>query len=534
MRLVALASLLLLALSAAAAEPAKEVTLDPGLGNLHWTVSTKNAKAQAYFDQGMKYVYAFNHEAAIRSFNEATRLDPELGIGYWGTALALGPNINLDVDPDREKQAYEAVQGAGKHLEHASQQEKDLVAALATRYSVETNADLKKLAVDYSQAMAALAKKYPRDSNVNVLYAESLMDLRPWKFWTNDGKPNEGTEEIVRVLEGVLKRDPNHLGANHYYIHAVEASSHPELALASAARLPKLAPAAGHLVHMPAHVYQRTGNYAGAAAANTAAATADRKYIARNGEAGVYPMMYYSHNLQFGAASYTSIGDLAHARAMAEELAKNAGPMLKEMPPIEVALAYPTQVLTRFGRWDDVLKTGAPDEQWPISATLIHLARGSALARLGDVAGADSELKALEAARAKLGDDPGVMQNSPKPLGEIASLVLSGRIAEVRGNTGEAVNQLTKAAAVEDSLNYDEPSDWWLPVRETLGGTLLRAGRAAEAEKVFRADLKKNPKNPRSLYGLARALEAQKKNASSTMAAFRSGWKGGALTVAAY
>src|SRR5258707_295036 len=240
MRLVSLASLrihaslLTLALTAAAAEPAKEVTLDPGLGNLHWAVSTKNAKSQAYFDQGMRYVYAFNHEAAIRSFDEATRLDPELGIGYWGTALALGPNINLDVDPDREKQAYEAVHNAEKHLGHASQKEKDLVAALGARYSVAPNADLKKLAVDY-------------------------------------------------------------------------------------------------------------------------------------GEAGVYPMMYYSHNLQFGAASYTSIGDLAHARAMAEELARNVGPMLKEMPPIEVALAYPTQVLTRFGRWNDVLKAGAPDEQWPIS-----------------------------------------------------------------------------------------------------------------------------------------------------------------------
>src|SRR5258707_6508627 len=240
MRLVSLASLrihaslLLIALTAPAAEPAKEVTLDPGLGNLPWPVSTTNAKSQAYFDQGMKYVYAFNHESAIRSFDEATRLDPELGIGYWGTALALGPNINLDVDPDREKQAYEAVHNAEKHLDHASQKEKDLVAALAARYSVAPNADLKKLAADYSQAMAALAKKYPNDSNVNVLYAESVMDLRPWKFWTNDGKPNEGTEEIVRVLEGVLKRDPNHLGANHYYIHAVEASSHPELGLASA------------------------------------------------------------------------------------------------------------------------------------------------------------------------------------------------------------------------------------------------------------------------------------------------------------
>jgi tetratricopeptide (TPR) repeat protein len=522
-----------LALPLVAAEPAK-VTLDPGLGTLHWPVSTKNAKAQAYFDQGMRYVYAFNHEAAIRSFNEATRLDPELGIGYWGTALALGPNINLDVDPDREKQAYEAVHQAEKHLDHASAKERDLVNALATRYSIEANADLKKLGGDYSKAMAALAKKYPNDSNVNTLYAESLMDLRPWKFWTNDGKPNEGTEEIVRVLEGVLKRDPNHLGANHYYIHAVEASSHPGRAVASAQRLPKLAPAAGHLVHMPAHVYQRTGNYAGAAAANTAAAQADRLYIKKNGEAGIYPMMYYSHNLQFGAASYTSIGDLAHAKAMADELAKNVAPMLKEMPPIELALAYPSQVLVRFGRWSDIVKAGAPDEQWPLSATMIHYARGTSFAKLGDVAGARSELKSLEASRAKLTDDPGLMQNPSKSIGEVASPLLAGRIAEAEGHTNDAISEFHQALAAEDALSYDEPPDWWLPVRETLGAALLRAGRAAEAEKVFRDDLARNPKNPRSLYGLAQAMKAQKKDSAKTMAAFRSGWKGAPLTLAQY
>ncbi len=530
-RLTALA--FALALPLAAAEPAK-VPLDPGLGNLHWPVSTKNAKAQAYFDQGMRYTYAFNHEAAIRSFNEATRHDPELALGYWGTALALGPNINLDVDPDREKQAWDTIHEAEKHLAHASPKERDLIAALAIRYSNDPKADLKKLSGDYSKAMAALAKKYPGDSNVNTLYAESLMDLRPWKFWTHDGKPNEDTEEIVRVLEGVLKRDPNHLGANHYYIHAIEASSHPERATASAQRLPKLAPAAGHLVHMPAHVYQRTGNYAGAAAANAAASRADAVYIGKYGAGGIYPMMYSSHNLQFGAASYAAIGDLAHAKGMADELAGSAGPMLKEMPPVEIALAYPVQILVRFGRWQDVLKGGLPDEQWPVSATMIHLARGSALARLGDLAGAESEQKALEASRAKLGDDPGIMQNAPKPLGEIAALVLSARIAEARGNTAEAITLLTNAAAVEDTLNYDEPPDWWNPVRETLGATLLRANRPAEAEQVFRTDLKHNPKNPRSLYGLAEALKAQKKDASKTLAAFRSGWKGGALTVGMY
>lgn len=518
-----------LALPLLAAEP--KVVLDPGLGSLHWAVSTPNAKAQAFFDQGMRYVYAFNHESAVRSFNEAVRLDPELAMGYWGTALALGPNINLDVDPDREKQAYEAVHEAAKHLGHASESERDLVNVLTTRYSIDPKADLKKLAADYSKGMAALARKYPKDSNVNVLYAESLMDLRPWKFWTNEGKPNEGTEEIVHVLEGVLQRDPNHLGANHYYIHAVEASSHPELADAAAARIATLAPAAGHLVHMPAHIYERLGNFAGAAAANEAAAKADKVYMAKYGAEGIYPMMYYSHNLQFGAAAYSMEGRFAPAMKMASQLADNIGPMLKVMPPVELALAYPPSILLRFGRWTDVVKAPPPDDNLPISATTIHMARGSAFARLGNVAGAESEWKALEATRAKLTDDPGLTQNSAKPVGELASLILAGRIAEARGNMDEAVNQLTKAVALEDSLNYDEPPDWWNPARETLGATLLRARRPVGAEKVFREDLVRNRKNPRSLYGLAQALKAQKKDATATMAAFHKVWKGGDLSI---
>jgi tetratricopeptide (TPR) repeat protein len=510
---------------------APKVTLDDGLGQLHWPVSTIDTRAQAYFDQGMKYLYAFNHEAAVKSFDEATRLDPNLAMGYWGTALALGPNINMDVDPDREKQAFAAVHTAQKHLSGLKAKERDLIFALANRYSDDPKADLKKLAVAYSQAMAALAKRYENDANVQTLYAESLMDLRPWKFWSHDGAPAEGTEEIVRVLEGVLSRDPQHLGANHYLIHALEASPHPERAAAAAERLPRLAPAAGHLVHMPAHIYQRTGNYEGAAAANEAAAKADRVFMAKNGDGGIYPMMYYSHNLQFGAAAHAMTGRYTEGMKLAAELAKNVAPMLEMMPPVEIALAYPAQLDLRFGRWDALAKAAAPDEKWPISATFIHLARGSAFARLGKAAEAQAELKALEAAREKLTDDPGIMQNSPKSLGEIASLLLGSRIAAANGKTDDAVDMLTKAATLEDALNYNEPSDWWLPIRETLGATLLRAGRPAEAEKVFRAELTRNPKNPRSLYGLAEALTAQKKDATAETAAYRAGWKGAALTL---
>src|ERR1051326_6039478 len=276
--------------AAATAAPA----LDPGLGTLHWSVSTKNAMAQKYFDQGMKYVYAFNHEQAVRSFEEATRRDPELAMGYWGAALALGPNINMDVDPDREKRAYDAVHAAARHLAHASTKERDLVAALQKRYSNDAQADLKKLAADYSDAMGALAKKYPADDDVATLYAESIMDLHPWKFWSHDGTPAAGTQEAIATLQRVLARNPNHLGANHYLIHLLEASPHPERAVAAAQRLPKLAPSAGHLVHMPAHVYERTGDYAAAAAANERAADVDRDFIKKNGGENVYAMMYYN------------------------------------------------------------------------------------------------------------------------------------------------------------------------------------------------------------------------------------------------
>jgi len=509
------------------------LALDPGLGALHWKVSTPHAKAQAYFDQGMKYVYAFNHEKAIASFNEATRRDPELAMGYWGAALALGPNINMDVDRDREKKAYDAVHEAERHLARASAKERDLVAALAKRYTNDPSADLKKLAADYSKAMGEVAAKYPNDDDVAVLYAESIMDLRPWKFWSHDGKPAPGTEEAAKQLEAVLRRNPNHLGANHYLIHVVEASPHPERALASAQRLPKLAPAAGHLVHMPAHVYERTGDYAAAAAANARAAEVDRDFIKKNGGESIYAMMYYNHNLQFGAAANAMTGNFAEAMKLANDVAEHLVPMLKEMPPLEVAAAYPVQVLTRFGRWRDVLKT-KPVDAGPLSAALWLYAHGSALARLGDVSGAMADRKAMDACLAKLTDETGLLQNSYKAVGALAAQVLDARIDLASGRTDDGIAALRKAVAMEDTLDYDEPQDWWNPVRETLGAALLRAGRPAEAEQVFRDDLGRNRGNPRSLYGLAQALKAQKKDAASTTAAFRAAWKGGTLTVADY
>jgi hypothetical protein len=512
------------------ADTPKPLALEPGLGTVHWPVSTKNVHAQRFFDQGMKYVYGFNHESAIASFQEAVKFDPGLAMGHWGAALALGPNINMDVDPDREKQAYDEVHAAAAHESHASAKEKGLIAALSKRYSNDPKADLKQLGRDYSAAMAALAKKYPDDLDIATLYAESLMDLHPWKFWSRDGKPAEGTTEIVSVLESVLRRNPNHLGANHYYVHAIEGSPHPERALASADRLRTLAPSSGHIVHMPAHIYQRTGNYAGAARANATAAATDRVFIKNHGGESMYAAMYYNHNLQFGWTSYAMMGRFAEAKTMADEFSSNAAMMAKHLPPVEYAAASTLLLLLRFGRWTEVL-AAPPVNAGPLSTTFAHFARATALAKLGDVAGAEAEQKAFEAARAGVPDNPGVFQNSERAVADVAVHVLAGRIAEARGDGKSAIAEYTSAVASEDKLDYDEPADWFSPTRETLGAALLRNGRNSEAEKVFRADLARNAHNPRSLYGLAAALRAQKKDAASTAAEFRRKWEGGKLTI---
>ena len=505
--------------------------LDSGVGKVHFSVSTTNPEAQRFFDQGMAYLYGFNHDAAIRSFREASKLDPQLAMADWGVALALGPNINMDIDADREKQAYGAIHSA--MTKDASPKEHDIIAALAKRYSNDPNPDLKKLAVAYAEAMGELCKKYPDDLNLATLYAESMMDLRPWKFWSRDGVPAPDTEKIVSVLESVLRRDPNHLGANHYYIHAVEASPHPERALASARRLQTLAIASGHIVHMPAHIYERTGNYWQAARANERAAAADRAFIRKHGSRGIYPLMYYNHNLQFGTISYSMAGDFADAKRMADEFGANATAAAKEMPMLEGFASTPLLVLVRFGRWTDVIR--APEATvGPMSTVMTHFARGVAFARLGDLTGAERERSAFDEARKALTDDSGVMQNSPKDIANIAESILDGRIAEAKGDRASAIDAYRRAVAAEDALDYDEPPDWFYPTRETLGAALLHDRQYAEAEIVFRNDLKRNPNNPRSLFGLAEAERKQKKNPAAAMAEFRRKWHGGALSIGGF
>ncbi|MBV8859024.1 MAG: hypothetical protein JOZ02_18975 [Acidobacteria bacterium] len=522
-----------------ATENKDEATIVAGMGSLHHPVTTRSAEAQRFFDQGLRFVYAFNHDEAIRSFRRAAEFDPNLAMAHWGIAYALGPNINLDVDPEREKAAYNAVQTALSLISKASPREQDYIEALALRYTSDPNASpetLRRMAENFSRAMGALSKKYPEDLDAATLYAESLMNLRPWRLWNKDGTPAEGTQEIVSTLESVLKRDPNHVGAIHYYIHAVEASPDPGRALAYAPRLGRLMPAAGHIVHMPAHIYQRVGDYDASARSNEAAAAADRAYIKASGVQGIYPLMYYSHNLHFLTVSYSFAGRYADALRAARQLEANVAPHLKAMPMLEGFNTTSALVLVRFRRWGEILKAPEPPAEQAATRAVWTWARGMALAATGKADAADAALKSFAAAEQATPADAQFGLNKASDVFKIADRMLAARIASARGERGRAAEFLQEAVATEDGLAYDEPPAWFLPARETLGAVLLADGRAAEAESVFRQDLKQNPHSGRSLFGLAESLKAQGKAraAADARRQFAAAWKGAdtRLTVA--
>ena len=497
-----------------------------GMGSHHHPVSTTNIDAQRFFNQGLSFVFAFNHEEAIRSFKRAAELDPKLAMAHWGIALALGPNINLDVDPEREKAAHEAVQKALALAAGTSENERAYIEALARRYSIDPQVDLKKLAVDYKNAMGDLVKRYPDDLDAATLYAESAMNLRPWKFWTADGKPAEGTEEIVATLESVLRRDPNHIGAIHYYIHAVEASPNPERALAYAPQLPTLVPAAGHLVHMPAHIYARTGDHQAAALSNKYAARVDEAYMKAHGAGGFYPAMYYSHNLHFLAIAESMSGRSAEALAAAGRLEAHVSPHVKAMPMLEGFMIVSPLLLVRYNRWDDIVKYAGPDKSMVGTTAVWHFARGMAFDAKGRTKEAAAELDAMIAAGKLVPADAAFGLNSANHVLQIAEKVLAARLAH-RSDRKQAISLLRSAVELEDSLAYDEPQAWFLPVREALGAALLRGGDYTGAEQVFRADLEKNRRNGRSLFGLMEALKAQKKTHQAMLVKqqFDAAWK---------
>ena len=504
----------------------KPVALFSGLGSLHHPTSTKNPEAQRFFDQGFRMIYGFNHEEAVRSFKRAAELDPQMAMAWWGVAYALGPNINQDVDPEREKSAYDAEQKALALATNAPANERAYIEALAKRYSNDPKADLKKLAVDYKNAMGALMKKYPDDLDAATLYAESAMDLRPWKLWSADGKPAEGTEEIVTVLESVLRRDPNHPGAIHYYIHAVEASPNPERALAYAPRLAGLMPMAGHLVHMPAHIYERVGDYQAAAKSNTEAAAADEAYFKATGMQGFYSM-YYAHNLDFLAVAHSMQGRYRDAIDASNKLVAFAGPMVHQMPMVEPILTKSILMWERFHKWDEIMKQPEPDASLPSTLAVWHFARGVVFAGRGDIKNAEAEQQAFLKAEKLVPPDSMSSLNSTSKVLTIAEDVLAARIAEARHDYQKVLDNFFKGIKDEDSLAYDEPPQWFHPVRESLGGFLLRRGNYIDAAGLFRADLERNKNSGRSLFGLAESLKAQKKSQATAIAQreFESAWK---------
>ncbi len=508
-------------------ETKRVVWLEDGLGNVDHPVSTKSSDAQKFFNQGLAYLFAFNHEEGIASFKRASELDPNLAMAYWGMALGLGANYNDPANTERFAEAYVNLQKAISLASKASPAEQAYIAALSKRYSPDSAADPAKLAAAYTAAMAELLRSYPDDLDAATLYAESMMNLRPWQLWSLDGKPAPGTLEIIAVLEGVLKRNPKHTGANHYYIHAIEASPNPERGMAAAIRLGGLAPSAGHLVHMPSHIYLRTGDLADAVKSNEAAIIADRNYIQKSGSTGMYTLMYYNHNIHMLAASFAGNGNYAGAIKAARELAANVGPNVKAAPMLEMFMPYPLVTLTRFHKWDEVMIYPKPAAEMLTTTAFWHMARGIAFAQKGKSADAEKELAVLRETAKKIPAEAVLFTTPVNVALKVADELLAGEIALSRGDRKGAIGLFRAAAASEAKVNYAEPPDWDLPIREWLGRALMLDGQFAEAEKTYREEIARSPRNGRALFGLAEALAKQGKNTSAELVRkeFEAAWK---------
>ena len=506
------------------------------LGRHTFPVSTRNRQAQLFVNQGLNLAYAFNHAEARRAFAEAARLDPNLAMAYWGQALVLGPNINAAMEPNEEPGAYELVQKAMSLRGRASARERAYIDALAERYTGKAE-DRRPRDAAYAAAMQKVHARYPQDLDAAMLYVEAIMDLRPWGYWQRDGAPHDGTPEAIRITETVMARDPNHPGALHMYIHLMESTSTPEVAEKAADTLLTLMPAAGHMVHMPGHIYQRVGRYADAIRSNQLAIAADEDYITQCRAQGLYPTGYYPHNIHFlwFAASSDGQGRLAieSARSLA---AKIDDETLKAAPLTAGFRLVPYYALTRFGRWDEMLKEPEPPAFNAVLRAAWHYARGLSLVATGQPAAAERELAVLKT----LMSDPAMAQPlfSPNLAGAAlapAPEVLAAEIAAAAGQYDVAIAHLDKAVRLEDSLVYTEPSEFHYPPRQALGAILLEAGRAAEAETVYWEDLRRNRENGWSLFGLLQALRAQKKDADAALieARFKMAWARADVTLTA-
>ena len=490
-----------------------------GLGTHEHKISTEIPGAQRYFNQGLVLSFAFNHAESIRSFKAAQKLDPSCAMCYWGEALSRGPNINVTSDgkvvmSDNDRlEAFKAIERAKELMSSSTLKEQDYIIALSSRYNGQVGTDRSVLDRKYAQSMEELSKKYPDDMDASSLFAESLMNTMPWNYWAEDGNPKPDTVKVINSLEDVLEKAPDHPLAIHLYIHAVEASSSPERAEAAADRLGDLVPGAGHLVHMPAHIYWRVGRYHDASEANIRAAQVDEEYIAQCNAQGFYPALYYPHNIHFLWAASTMEGRSELSIESALKVAKYVGPeQIKQFPVVEFFHTVPLLSYVRFGKWKEILSYSAPEQDFKYSTGIYHYARGIAFSSLGKNEEALKERSYIK----PLIDTPEIKnlvksgQPSAKLL-EIADNLLLGQIEFKNGNYEASIISLKKAVSLQDDLPYTEPPFWYYPTRQSLGRVLTEAGKFAEAEAVFRKDLEDYPRNGWSMFGLYKVLEIQGK-----------------------
>jgi len=520
-----------LALVFCASSKASEPIYD-GLGTYSRKIKTKSTRAQRYFDQGLALLHGFNHRGAIRSFQEAARLDPQCAMAHWGAALAAGPHINYPlVPPPMAELAWKELTLAKQNASNASEVERALIDALSKRYAYPQPEDRAPLDQAYADAMREVWKKFPNDVDVGALFAEAMMDLRPWNQWTLEGQPNPGTEEIIATLDAVLKLNPRHPFANHLYIHAVEASPHPERADAAADRLRKLQPGLAHNVHMPSHIDIRRGRWHEAIATNAKAVQADKRYRAATGNRplGLFPM-YAAHDQHMLAYAALMTGQSKLAMRYVREMIKDlpAEFVRENAALVEAFGAVPMEVMMRFGKWDDILAEpeNYPD-YLPFARAFHHGARAIAFAAKSDTESARKEQAIFRELVQRVPKETAVSNNTAESITAVANHMIEGELLIAEGKLDPGLEELRATLTLEDALNYDEPPSWMIPLRHTIGANLMHAGRFAETEQVYRDDLKRLPENGWSLFGLSQALAAQEKDGAeleATRARFKKVW----------
>lgn len=493
----------------AAIIPEEAYEVFPPMDQIYHPVSTKNQEAQKSFDRGLANIFAFNHDIAFKAFENASKIDPDLAMAYWGMALALGQNVNDDVTPERELRAYQYIQKALQLSQNASLSEQAYIKALSTRYTNQTGADLVPYRYYYRNAMRKVVDSFPEDLDAGALYAESILDLDPWKWWTSDGKPRDGIYEAIDVLEFILKRNPDHIGANHYYIHALEESPFPERALMSAHRLVHLMPTSGHLLHMPCHIFILVGDYKSALETNKKAIAQDREYIREHGiNSGSYPVHYLGHNLYVLTRIYKLMEDYPNAIQTAMELTKFLEPHFNHQPHAAYSLHVPLEIYLYFHKWNEILNYNPPIRS-PVLDPYLHFSRGMAFAALGDLKNGEQEKQRFVESKKKLSKGETISNNPAEKIFEIAEIRLDAALAKLNGRDNESMQLLKKAAEIQQNLTYDEPPPWYIQIRQELGFELLKQKDYHNAEKEFLICLDELKRSGRNLFGLFQSLKGQ-------------------------